>query len=97
MTAIKYQTSVLETIAVQSIVEIESNKKGYTNSEIYKSILELKEKQLLVNLYRKNFFIKSINLKDMEMAFGQMVYIKKMQMEIQILQKAEKVFLIYKN
>ncbi len=76
-TAIKYQTSVLETIAVQSIVEIESNKKGYTNTEIYKSILELKEKQLLVNLYRKNFIENALKTKDMEMVSGQMLYVKK--------------------
>lgn len=53
-TSLKYQTSILETMAVQAIIEVEANKKGYQNSEIYKSILELKEKQLLVNLYRKN-------------------------------------------
>lgn len=76
-TAIKYQTSILETIAVQSIVEIESNKKGYSNTEIYKSILELKEKQLLVNLYRKNFIENGLKSKDMEMVSGQMLYVKK--------------------
>jgi hypothetical protein len=76
-TALKYQTSVLETIAVQSIVEIESNKKGYSNTEIYKSILELKEKQLLVNLYRKNFIENGLKSKDMEIVSGQMLYVKK--------------------
>lgn len=91
-TAIKYQTSVLETIAVQSIVEIEANKKGYTNSDIYKSILELKEKQLLVNLYRKNFIEKALNSKEMEMAFGQMLYIKKDANGNPNSTKAERVF-----
>lgn len=76
-TSLKYQTSVLETMAIQSIIEVESNKKGYPNTEIYKSILELKEKQLLVNLYRKNFIEKSMKSKDLELAFGQMLYIKK--------------------
>jgi hypothetical protein len=76
-TAIKYQTSVLETIAVQSIVEIETNKKGHQNTDIYKSILALKEKQLLVNLYRKNFIEKGLKSKDMELVSGQMLYIKK--------------------
>ena len=76
-TAIKYQTSVLETIAVQSIVEIETNKKGHQNTDIYKSILALKEKQLLVNLYRKNFIEKGLKSKEMELVSGQMLYIKK--------------------
>ena len=64
-------------MAVQAIIEVEANKKGYQNSEIYKSILELKEKQLLVNLYRKNFMEKALKSKDMEIVFGQMLYIKK--------------------
>lgn len=76
-TSLKYQTSILETMAVQAIIEVEANKKGYQNSEIYKSILELKEKQLLVNLYRKNFMEKALKSKDMEIVFGQMLYIKK--------------------
>lgn len=76
-TSLKYQTSILETIAVQSIVEMETNKKGYTETEIYKSILDLKEKQLLVNLYRKNYIEKSLKSKDLEIVTGQMLYVKK--------------------
>ena len=76
-TSLKYQTSILETIAVQSIVEMETNKKGYTETEIYKSILDLKEKQLLVNLYRKNYIEKSLKSKDLEIVTGQMIYVKK--------------------
>lgn len=76
-TSLKYQTSILETIAVQSIVEMETTKKGYPETAIYKSILELKEKQLLVNLYRKNFIEKTLKSKDLEIVTGQMLYIKK--------------------
>ncbi|HMV45653.1 MAG TPA: hypothetical protein PK079_05840 [Leptospiraceae bacterium] len=76
-TSLKYQSSVLETLAVQSIVEIDSEKKGYTKTDLFKSIMDLKEKQILVNLYRKNFIEKEVNSLDMEIVSGQMVYIKK--------------------
>lgn len=76
-TSIKYQSSVLETLAVQSIVEVESEKKGYTKTDLFKSIMDLKEKQILVNLYRKNFIEKELNSNEMEIAYGQMIYIKK--------------------
>ena len=48
-TAIKYQTSVLETIAVQSIVEIETNKKGHQNTDIYKSNKAIKNQQEIID------------------------------------------------
>ena len=78
-TAIKYQMSILESIGVESIAGIEAEKQGKTKSEMFKSITELKEKQILVNLYRKTFLEKEMDKIDLDMVSAQMLYIKKDQ------------------
>ncbi len=76
-TSIKYQTSAVESIAVEKMALIEAEKKGKLKTETFKTIYELKEKQVLVGLYRKAILEK--NSSNVIMANGQLVFIKKDQ------------------
>lgn len=74
-TNIKYQTSAVESIAVEKMALLEAEKKGKLKLESYKSIYSLKEKQVLVTLFRKSILEK--NNSNLPMATGQLLYIKK--------------------
>jgi hypothetical protein len=57
-TSVKTQSSIVENIAVQSIVEIELEKKKLHETPVFQKAMELSEVQLASNLYRKNFIEK---------------------------------------
>lgn len=74
--SIKNQTSVLENLAIQSLVQKENSGKKVEETADYKNLREISERQLTVNLYIRNFLNQVKEDRDMEMAEIQFIFMR---------------------
>ncbi|MDX1960588.1 MAG: hypothetical protein SFU98_18600 [Leptospiraceae bacterium] len=74
--SIANQTKALENLAIQALIQKETENEKFTEKEEYKSIYGYAEKSLVANLTTKNFLEKLKDNESLELATIQFIYLK---------------------
>ncbi|MCB1142913.1 MAG: hypothetical protein H7A24_15420 [Leptospiraceae bacterium] len=72
-TSIQTQSGIIEQLAIQSMMELEGTKNGLFEREDVKNLMFLSEKQITVNLIRKNLINKLKDSKGLELVSLQLI------------------------